>query len=134
MRRHPITADLCTHTVHKAALLALVAFLALAPPALARDDVRTSASCGRGASGELRVRSHHGALEVEFRVRRARDGERGSVALVHERRVAWRGAATTRGDGFRVRRDLPDFAGADEVTARATGPRGLTCQASAVLS
>ncbi|HEX7292328.1 MAG TPA: hypothetical protein VF250_14500, partial [Conexibacter sp.] len=57
------------------------------------------------------------------------------VALVHERRVAWRGTATTssRRDGFRVRRTLPDFAGADEVSARAVSPRGLTCQATATL-
>lgn len=35
---------------------------------------------------------------------------------------------------LRVRRRLPDFAGADQVNARASGPRGLTCQATAVLT
>ncbi len=123
-------------------LLALLA-LALAPTsALARhgggggdDEARVSADCGRGASAELRVRAHHGALEVEYRVRRGRSGERWSVALVHERRVAWRGRAETGSgdDGFRVRRTLPDFAGADEITARASGPHGLTCTATAVV-
>jgi hypothetical protein len=113
--------------------------MALALPATAAarsgDDVRVTASCGRGASAELRLKSDHGAIEVEYRVRRGRSGERWSITLVHERRVAWRGRATTSGsgDGFRVRRTLPDFAGADEVTARATNPRGLTCQATGVL-
>ncbi|HKG02161.1 MAG TPA: hypothetical protein VKB03_03200 [Conexibacter sp.] len=135
----PTTVHLTTHTVVRWTVLAMV-LLALSLPAsaLARgggEDVRVAGSCGRGASAELRVRTHHGALEVEYRVRRGRSGERWSVALVHERRVAWRGRATTSdgGDGFRIRRTLPDFAGADEITARASGPRGLTCTATAVL-
>jgi len=122
------------------AILLVLALLASAPApgALARgggdDEVRVSAGCGRGASAELRLRAHHGAIGVEYRIRRARDGERWSVALVHERRVAWRGRATTHDDGLRIRRTLPDFAGADEVTARASGPRGLTCTATGVLT
>jgi hypothetical protein len=120
------------------ALAALLLALAVPSAAAARggggDDVRVSGSCGRGASAELRVRAHHGAIEVEYRVRRGRGGERWSVALVHERRVVWRGRATTSGgDGFRIRRTLPDYAGADEITARASGPRGLTCTATGVL-
>ena len=113
----------------------MIAALALPSAALARgDDVRVAGTCGRGASAELRLKSDHGAIEVEYRVRRGRSGERWSVTLVHERRVAWRGRATTSGgDGFRVRRTLPDFAGADEITARATNARGLTCQATGVL-
>lgn len=133
------TVPFCIHEMYRRTVLAMV-LLALALPgsALARgggDDVRATASCGRGASAELRVRSHHGAIEVEYRVRRARAGERWSVALVHERRVAWRGRASTSdsGGGFRIRRTLPDFGGADEITARATNARGLTCQASATL-
>lgn len=118
-------------------VLAVLALALALPPAsaLARGDVRVAGSCGRGASAELRVRAHDGALEVELRVRRNRAGERWSVALVHERRVAWRGRATTSRsrEGFRVRRTLPDYAGADQVSARATSPRGLTCQASATL-
>jgi hypothetical protein len=128
------TAPLAPHSGVKRALLAAAAALALlAPPAAARDDVRATGSCGRGASAELRVRAHHGALEVELRVRRHRAGERWSVALIHERRVAWRGRATTHDGGFRVRRTLPDYAGADEISARAANPRGLTCQATATL-
>jgi hypothetical protein len=119
-------------------VLVLALALSLPSAAFARggggDDVRVSGSCGRGASAELRLKSDDGAIEVEFRVRRAPDGERWQVVLVHERRVASRGGVTTGGSGFRIRRDLADYGGADEITARATGPRGLTCQASAVLS
>lgn len=136
MRLRPSTAALPTRAVVKAAVLALALALALpAPAALARgggDDVRVSGSCGRGASAELRAREHHGAIEVELRVRR-RSGERWSIVIVHERRVAWRGTAKTKGSGLRVRRTVPDYSGADQITARASGPRGLTCQASAVV-
>lgn len=118
-------------------LAALLLALALPSAAAARggggDDVRVAASCGRGASAELRLKQDHGAIEVEYRVRRGHGGERWSVVLVQERRVAWRGGATSEGDGFRIRRTLPDFAGADEITARATNRRGLTCQATGVL-
>jgi hypothetical protein len=134
-----MTADIRPHSGRRSALIAVLLTLAvLADPsaALARggDDVRVAASCGRGASAELRLKEDHGAIEVEYRVRRGRSGERWSITLVHERRVAWRGRATTSGgDGFRVRRTLPDYAGADEITARATNARGLTCQATGVL-
>lgn len=137
MRARPITVRLTTHVVARGTVVAATLALALPAPALARgggdDEVRAAGSCGRGASAELRAREHHGALEVEFRVRRSRDGERWNVVLVHERRVAVRTTATSRGSGLRVRRTIPDYDGADQITARASGPRGLTCQATAVL-
>ncbi len=137
MLRHPITVRLTSHTEVKRTLIAVVAALALLPAAASArgggDDVRVSGSCGRGASAELRAREHHGAIEVELRVRRGRAGERWSVVLVHERRVAVRATVTTRGDGFRVRREIADYAGADQITARASGPLGLTCSATAVV-
>ena len=109
--------------------------LALTAPAAALahredKDVRVSGTCGRGATAK------DGAIRVEFEVRSRRGGERWRVVLVHERRVAWRGRARTRsGSGsFRVRRSLPDFGGADQVTARASGPRGNICQAGGVLT
>jgi hypothetical protein len=114
----------------------------LAPaPALAHgggdgQDVRVSGTCGTGASSRLRLRAKDGALRVEFELNSRRSGERWRVVLVHERRVAWRGRARTRsGSGsFRIRRSLPDFEGADQVTVRASGPRGNTCQASVLLA
>jgi hypothetical protein len=137
-RAHGITARLHPSWGRGCALLALLLALAAPSAATARgggggDDARVTASCGRGASGELRLKSDDGAIEVEYRVRRARGGERWSVTLVHERRVAWRGGATSDGGGFRIRRTLSDYAGADEITTRATNRRGLTCQATGVL-
>jgi hypothetical protein len=69
-------------------------------------------------------------------VRGRRGGERWRVVLVHERRVRWRGRARTRSGShsFRVRRSLPDFSGADQVTVRASGPRGNTCVAGGRLT
>jgi hypothetical protein len=119
-----------------------IALLGAAPPSQARDgggddhDVRASAMCGRGASAALRVRAHDGSIRIEFTLRRGRAGERWRIVLVHERRVAWRGTLrTSRSSGsLRLRRSMPDFDGPDQVTARASGPHGLTCLASATLT
>lgn len=115
---------------------ALLALLALPAPAVAKDDeARVEAACGSGASAELRAEADDGAIEVELRIDSRRRGERWRIAIVHERRVAWRGTVATRSGGsLRVRRTLPDYAGADEIVARATGPRGVTCQATAELA
>jgi hypothetical protein len=111
--------------------------LGIAGPALGRggDDVRVRGSCGKGTRSELRLRAKDGAIRVEFEVDRRRGGERWRVVLTHERRVAWRRTVrTSSGSGkFRVRRSLPDFGGADQIGARASGPGGVTCQASGVV-
>jgi hypothetical protein len=125
-----------------AALTSLLLTLALgAPvPALASHgddkDVRVTGTCGRGATSKLRLRAKDGAIRVEFAVDSNRAGQRWRVVLVHERRVVWRGRVRTRsGSGsFRLRRLIPDFGGADQVAARASGPRGNTCQATALLT
>ncbi len=97
-------------------------------------DARVKGRCSKGASSELRLRARDGLIRVEFEVKRRRPRESWRVVFVHERRVAWRGTVRTTSSGsFRVRRSYGDYEGADNVTARATGPRGLTCQASATL-
>jgi hypothetical protein len=98
-------------------------------------EVRAAGVCGSGATSKLRLRSHDGVIEVRFEVDHSRAGEAWRVVLVHERRVGWKGTAkTTRpGGSFDVERTLNDLPGADEVTVRAWGPRGLVCNAVAVL-
>jgi hypothetical protein len=122
------------------ACAAALALLAIPAPALARgggDDgrreARVAGRCTGGATSQLRLRSRDGEIRVEFEVRRSRGGERWRVVLIHERRVAWRGTvrAARSGGSFRVRRSMRDYDGSDRVTARASGPRGLTCEASA---
>ena len=116
-------------------LLTILLALALAVPAFADDDVRVEGSCGAGAESQLRLRADDGSIRVEFRVDSRRSGERWRVTLVHERRVVWRGRVRTRSGGsFRIRRTVPDFDGADEVSVRAAGPGGNTCQAGATLT
>jgi hypothetical protein len=124
------------------ALALALSFALMASPALAKDggggdrrEARVAGTCAKGASSSLRLRSHDGAISVEFEVRRGRAGESWRVVLVHERRVAWRHTVrTSRSSGsLRVRRSVPDFDGPDQVTARASGPRGITCEASATL-
>lgn len=126
------------------AACAVVFMLALgtASPATAKGDdhgdrreARVAGTCGRGATSKLRLRSRDGAISVEFEVRQHRAGDTWRVVLVHERRVEWRGTARTHGSSgsFRVRRTLDDFDGPDQVTAQASGPHGITCQASATL-
>ena len=119
-------------------LVAVASACAAASPAMAHrgDDVRVTGSCGHGATSQLRLRAKDGAIRVELEVRGRRGGERWRVVLVHERRVAWRGRARTRSgsDSFRIRRAVPDFSGADQVTLRASGPGGNTCVASGRLT
>lgn len=99
-------------------------------------EVRVVGSCGRTATAKLKLKADDGAIEAEFEVDHVRGGVVWRVVFVHERRVAWKGSArTARPSGsFEVSRMLPDLPGDDTVTARAWGPGGVTCQATATLS
>jgi hypothetical protein len=125
------------NTARKLALAACVALalaLGAAAPALGSDDgddARVKGTCGKGVTSELRLRAEDGAISVEFRLDSNHRGQRWRLVLVHERRVVWRGRKRTRsGSGsFRIRRSVPDFSGVDQVSVRASGPGGNTCQA-----
>jgi hypothetical protein len=99
-----------------------------------RPEVRVPGSCGTGASSSLKVKARDGGLETEFEVH-GRRVARWRVTMVHEREVAWRGVRRTSGASrsFSVEYRLPDYSGADLVTARAVGPGGVVCSASATL-
>jgi hypothetical protein len=122
--------------------LALVVFLMLVlavPPAEARHgdeggggDVRVAGTCGKGATSKLRLKSEDGDIEVRFEVEHIRFAGRWRVTIAQEGRVAYRGRYRAR-RSFEIRRGLNDLAGADRVTVRAVGPRGLTCAAAATL-
>ena len=123
-------------------LLALAVLgMLVAPPAPAsargrgRDEVRVAGVCGSGATSKLRLRARGGRLGLRFEVDHTRAGARWRVAVVQDRRVVWRGTARARrpGASFEVERRLRDLPGADRVTARAWGPGGLTCSATATL-
>jgi hypothetical protein len=98
-----------------------------------RPEVRVAGSCGRGATSALKLKARDGGIEAEFEVH----GRTGlwRVVLVQEQRVAWRGKARTGGasHSFSVERRLGDYPGPDQVLARAVGPRGITCSATATL-
>jgi hypothetical protein len=99
-----------------------------------RSEVRVAGVCGSGATSKMRLRQRDGGeIEVRFAVEHTRSGQRWRVTVVRERRVVWRGQPRTRAGQFEIERRIPDFSGADQVTARAVGPRGLTCTASATL-
>jgi hypothetical protein len=121
-----------------ALLIACALALALgvfAPAAAAKDgdrEARVTGSCSRGASSELRLRAREGRIAVEFTVNARAIRGRWRTAIVHERRVEWRGTYRARGS-FRVRRSVRDFVGPDQITTRATGPGGATCTATATL-
>jgi hypothetical protein len=122
------------------ALVAAVTILSLFASAAAakdgRGEVRTAGVCGRGATYELRLRTRDSGIEVRFEIDHIRAGVAWRVAVVHERRVAWKGAAKTavQSRSFEVRRTVPDLPGADTVIATAWGPGGLVCRATASLS
>jgi len=100
------------------------------------DEVRVKGPCSGGATSDLRLRSHDdGRIDVRFEVEHSRAGAAWRVALVQERRIAWKGAAkaTRPGGWFEVHRTLRDLPGTDSVTVGAWGPRGAACRASATL-
>ena len=114
--------------------LVLVLLFALPATAFADDDVRVSGTCGAGAASELRLQAEDGAIRVRFEVDGRRTGERWRIVLVHERRVVWRGSRRTRSNTrLRMRRSIANYAGADYVRVRASGPHGNTCSAGATL-
>jgi hypothetical protein len=100
-----------------------------------RGEVRAAGACGRAASSELRLRTSDRGIEVRFELDHVRAGVSWRVAVVHERRVAWKGSAKTTAPAgsFEVRRIVSDLPGADTVTATAWGPNGLVCRATATL-
>lgn len=99
-------------------------------------EVRVAGVCGAGAEARLRLRPGGDGIEVRFEIDQSRAGVVWRLALVHESRVVWKGAARTTGrdQSVELRRTLPDLPGSDTVTARAWGPRGLTCRATATLA
>jgi hypothetical protein len=129
----------CVIRVVASLAVGTLALLAAAPVvAVAKDgpgDVRVAGVCGSGATSKLRLKSGDDGIEVRFEVEHARGGVVWRVALVHERRVAWKGTARTSrsGGSFELRRTLRDLPGADAVSAQAWGPRGLVCRAAATL-
>jgi hypothetical protein len=99
-----------------------------------RAEVRVAGSCGRGATAKLKLKEDDGGIEAELEI--VRSTARGSwrVVMVHERRVEYRGRIRTNSTGWaQVHSRLPDYRGADAVLARAYGPGGVTCTATAVL-
>ena len=99
-----------------------------------RPEVRVAGSCGRGATSSLKLKARDGGIEAEFEVH-GRTGASWRVAFVQERRTVWRGRARTSSTShsFSVERRLGDYPGPDQIFARAVGPRGVTCQATATL-
>jgi hypothetical protein len=129
----------------RAALLCSLAALVLACtfPGLAaatggdggpRDEVRVEGTCSGAADVELRVRREDDAeLRVDLVLDAGRRGERWTVVIVHERRLAFRGRLRASRGSVRItlRRTLDDLFGRDTVSVRATGPRGATCRVTA---
>jgi hypothetical protein len=118
--------------------LALACGLGLPGAASARhggDDgeVRAAGTCGGGARSELKLKARDGGIEAEVEVDHARRGSSWRLTIAQEGRVVWRGSVRARSGSFSVEHRLRDLAGADRVSIRASGPRGVTCRASATL-
>jgi hypothetical protein len=122
----------------RAVVVVLVIFALAAGPATARvvDDVRAAGVCSKGVAAELRLKSEERGIELRFKLRQTQLSSAWRVALVHERRVVWKGTLRTRRQSrsFELRRTLQDLPGDDTVTASAWGPRGLGCRATATLA
>lgn len=131
-------------TLALAALAALVAGPAAAPgQAMAggggdrgdRVEVQEAGTCGRASGIRLRLRAEDGEIRVDTRVRTARTGV-WRLTVLHERRAVARVRirATRAERGFEHRVVVPDWSGADAISARAVSPAGETCTASATVA
>ena len=118
----------------RAALVFALILLVFPVTARADDEARVTGTCGAGASSELRLSADDGSIRVRFELDSRHAGERWRIVLVHERRVVWRGSRRTRSSTrLRLRRSIANYAGADYVRVRASGPHGNTCSAGATL-
>jgi hypothetical protein len=122
----------------RATVVALVTLALATGPANARvfDDVRAAGVCSKGVAAELRLKSEERGIELRFKLRQTQATSAWRVALVHERRVVWKGALRTgrQSRSFELRRTLQDLPGDDTVTASAWGARGLGCRVTAKLA
>src|SRR4051812_4727067 len=128
-------------SLRRNSLLALITASALVPALSATavgkggNDVRKAGTCTGSSSSKIKLGPEDGRIEVEFEVDQNRSGVRWKVAL---RRNGTRFASThrtTRGrsGSFEIRRTGTDGAGANRITARATGPSGEVCTAAATI-
>jgi hypothetical protein len=108
---------------------------AVAPPAAKAktQDASVSSRCGAGVVATLRLQANGRVIRVRFEIEHDRPGARWQIAVVHERRLAWKGAARASSPTgwLGVERRIGDFPGSDAVSVRAWGPGGAGCQATA---
>jgi hypothetical protein len=123
-----------------AQLVSVLALVAVVGPVAAfadegRHEVRATGACSGVAASKLRLKGRDDRIELRFEVAHGRPGI-WRVIVVHERRVVWKSSirVTRSGGSFEVRRMLADLPGADTVSARALGPRGVVCRAAATLA
>jgi len=117
------------------AVIAITSLAWAASASASDDEVRVSGSCGAGARAKLRLRADDGSIRARFRVESSRGHSRWQVVIVRERRVVWRGRVRSDGGGsLDVSLRIRDLPGADQITARGVGPRGITCIAAGTLS
>jgi hypothetical protein len=137
------TATTCSAAISRrrslAALIALLlAVLGIVSPearsARGSGEVRVAGTCGTGATSSLRLKAEDGAIRIRFKVESNRRHSRWQAVLVREGRVVWRGRVRSDGGGtLNVTRRILNLRGANQVTARALGPHGITCIAAATL-
>jgi hypothetical protein len=113
--------------------LAGAAILLAAPTASAdRAPVRPG-KCTGPSSSKIKAKLDDGRLETEFEVDQNRNGQRWSVVLRRNGRIAFRGVRTTRGPSgsFELRRFVGNGPGVDRISATARALRGgEVCTAS----
>jgi hypothetical protein len=114
-------------TISAAALVAI-------PTTSAKDgDVLVRRICTKASAAKLKLSEEDGRIEVEFEVDQNRNGVRWTVVLRRSATVLLRTTRLTRppSGSFELRRVVADLAGRDRISARATGPSGEVCRATA---
>ena len=94
-------------------------------------EVRVNGTCTGRSTVKLKAKPRDGRLEAEFEVDQNRNGVRWNVTISRNSVVAVTTTATTLAPSgsFSIERRLPDGAGRDAISARATSPTGEVCSA-----
>jgi hypothetical protein len=89
-------------------------------------------TCTRDSTSKLKVKPDSSRLQTEFEVDQNRNGVTWKVTVSRNGSLAITTNATTKAPSgsFSVERRLPNSAGTDKITAKATSPSGEVCIAS----
>jgi hypothetical protein len=116
-------------------LVTAIAVSAVALPVAADAKGRrviVSKACAGGGAAKLKAANENGLIELEFEVDVNRNGQLWNVVIQRNGATVYSKTKRTvaPSGSFESRKIISNAAGADQISARATGPNGRSCAVS----